>query len=650
MGNSSTTGRFSVKFLPDEKTVFVEGQKTIIEAAELAGLHISTICGGEGLCGRCKVVVQSGDVSAEPTVHLSREEIQRGYVLACKCYIRSDAVIEIPPESRLDGAPQLKDEEALRFGSTRVLVGQGRPYLPDPLSRKVFLQMPPPTLEDSLGDLERVSRELRRERDIPIMQMGLAQLHQLAGLARECDWQITATLGLRGGTTEVMQVEGGDASAHNYGVAVDVGTTTVVAHLVNLNTSETVARQARYNSQIQYGEDVISRIMFADTRERRAQLSACIVADINDLIAGSVAAAGVSLHDVTFVLCAGNTTMVHLLMGLDPTSIRVEPYVPAAVLPPVVRAAEVGIKINPRGLLGCVPSVASYVGGDVVAGVLVAGMARAEAPAMLIDLGTNGEVVVGNKDWMMCCSASAGPAFEGGGISCGMRATNGAIERITMRNGCRTASYSVIGGGKPVGLCGSGMIDAVAEMLRNGCLERSGVLAGRPDSSRLREGDDGMEFVLVEAGETATGRDIVITQADLANFIRSKGAIYHASECLLDRVGLRFLDIENFYISGGFGNCLDVREAITIGLLPDIPVHRFQFIGNGSVQGAKTMLLSSHALAEGQSIASMMTYVELSTDPKFMNEYTAALFLPHTDIEKFPSVHYEMERSSRANS
>jgi len=638
--------RHSVTFLPEEKTVFVVGQTTIMEAADLAGVHVNNICGAEGLCGRCKVIVKSGDVSTEPTMHLSREEIQLGYVLACRCVVCSDAVIEVPLESRLDGAPHLKDEEALRFGSTRVLVGQGKPYPHDPLSRKVFLQLPPPTLEDNVGDLERVYRELRRERDIPIMQMGLAQLNQLAALARENAWQITATLGYRGGTVEVLQIEAGDTTACSYGVAIDIGTTTVAAHLVNLNTSETVARQATYNSQIQYGEDIIARIMYGSTREKRAKLSQCIVTDINDLVAGLVAAAGVSLHNVDFALCAGNTTMIHLLLGLDPACIRVEPYVPTAVAPPVIRAAEIGVKINPRGLLGCVPSVACYVGGDVVAGVLVSGMARAEAPAMLIDVGTNGEIVVGNKDWQVCCSASAGPAFEGGGISCGMRATNGAIERVTMRSHGRRASYSVIGGGLPAGLCGSGMIDAVAEMLRNGCVERSGTLVLNCDSGRVREGQDGLEFVLVDASETSTGKDIVITQADLTNFIRSKGAIYHACECLLDRVGLTFADLENIHISGGFGNYLDVREAITIGMLPDIPVDRFQFIGNGSVQGAKIVLLSQQALAEAESIASVMTYIELSTDVKFMNEYTAALFLPHTDIEKFPSVRSEMEQSA----
>ena len=582
-------------------------------------------------------------------MHLSREEIQNGYVLACKCYLRSDAVIEVPLESRLEGKPHLADEDTLRFSSTRVLVGEGKVYPHDPLSKKRFLSLPKPNLDDRLGDLERLYRELRRNDDIPVVQMGLAQLKQLAELFRENDWKVTATLGLRGGTVEITQVEGGDISKRNYGVAVDIGTTTVVAHLVDLNNPKTVGRQATYNSQIQYGEDIISRIMNANTREKLARLSSCITEDVNNLIAGLVATTEVSLNDITLVLCAGNTTMIHLLLGLDPSAIRVEPYIPVATVPPVLRAAEVGIKINPRGLLCCAPAVACYVGGDVVAGVLVSGMARSPEPSMLIDVGTNAEIVIGNKDWLVCCSASAGPTFEGGGISCGMRATKGAIERLNIRKGGQVISYSVIGGGNPLGLCGSGLIDTIAGLLRNDCLERSGKLIDRNGHGRLREGEDGEEFVLVEKDHSVDGRDIVITQADVVNFIRSKGAIYHATECLLNKVNLQFSDLQNVYISGGFGNYLDINKSITVGMLPDMSTDCFQYLGNGSVQGAKMMMLSRQALAEAESLASGMTYIELSTDPKFMNEYTSALFLPHTDIERFPTVQKELAKGRAGN-
>lgn len=635
---------FQVTFLPDERAARIGDHKTVLEAAESAGVYVNRTCGGDGVCGRCKVIVRSGDVSAEPTMHLSREEIQNGYVLACKCHLRSDAVIEVPPESRLSEKPRMADEDAMRFSSTRVLIGEGKPYPHDPLSRKCAVRLPKPSLEDRLGDLERLYRELTRENDIPVVQMGLAQLRHLSGLLREHDWNVTATLGLRGGTVEVLQVEGGDTSGRNFGVAVDVGTTTVVAHLVDLNNPKTVARRATYNAQIQYGEDVIARIMYANSKEKLTRLSECVIDDVNNLIAGLVTSSEVALNDVTYVACTGNTTMTHLLLGLDPSAIRLEPYIPASAAPPVIRAAEVGIKINPRGLLYCAPAAACYVGGDVAAGVLVSGMARSPEPSMLIDVGTNAEIVIGNQDWLVCCSASAGPTFEGGGISCGMRATKGAIERLSMRKGGQLISYSVIGGGNPTGLCGSGLIDTIAGLLRNDCLERSGRLVDNGNSGRLREGEDGPEFILVEAALTADGRDIVITQADVCNFIRSKGAIYHACECLLDITGLKFSDLQNIYISGGFGNYVDAAKAITVGLLPDVSLDSFQYMGNGSVQGAKMMLLSRQAQEEAEAIAANMTYIELSTNSKFMNEYTSALFLPHTDIEKFPSVRMQLAK------
>lgn len=646
MDKPASKNKLTVTFLPDEKTVLVDCGKSILEASILAGIPINANCGGKGVCGQCKVIVKSGEVDAEPTFNLTSEEIKQGYVLACKCHVVGDMVVEVPAKARFDDMLYPRGSDDFESDSRPALVGVGKLYPHDPLVKKVYIKMPPPTLQDSLSDMERLFRELRKECGLTQFQIDLEQLRQLPKLLREQDWKVTAMLSQCGSAADIIQIQSGDTSGSNYGVAVDVGTTTIVAYLVELNTCKTIAGDSKYNSQIQYGEDVISRIMFANTEEKRNQLSACVVADINNLIQRLAKTAGIAPHDLNFVMCAGNTTMIHFLLGLDPSNIRVDPYVPVAVAPPVFLAAEVGININPHGLLGCVPSVASYVGGDIVAAVLVSGMLQSESPSMLIDLGTNGEIVVGNKEWLACCSASAGPAFEGGGISCGMRATIGAIDRISMENR-ETVSYNVIGGGRPLGICGSGMIDAIAEMLRYGCLDRSGAFVASKNSKRIREGEEGLEFVLVDGDETATGREIVITQADVENFIRSKGAIYHAAECLLERVGMSFQDIECFYISGGFGNYLNVREAITIGLLPDIQENRFSFIGNGSVQGAKTVLLSRQAFEEAKAVASRMTYIELSTDARFMNDYTAALFLPHTDIEKFPSVVAEIGQNNQ---
>lgn len=633
---------FTVTFLPEEKSVEIAPGKTIMEAATAAGVPINSICGGDGICGKCRVIIRSGKVTAEPNEFLTRRDIQRGVALACQTCPEGDVVIEVPLESRVGALPRLTAEDAVRFAPVRQWVGEGAPYAYEPLSRKDYLQLPPPTLDDNISDQERIYRELRRHRHIRIMQTGLAILRQMPALLRASNWRVTVSTGQRGGTVEVVQIEPGDTSSRNYGVAVDVGTTTVDAHLVDLVSSETVGAQAKYNSQISYGEDVISRIMYANTDEKLQALRQCVVNDINDLIAALTVETKTRLHDISYVMCAGNTTMTHLLLGLEVANIRREPYVPSASFAPVIRAAEIGIKINARGLLGAVPSVASYVGGDVVADVLVSGMHDSDDVSMLVDMGTNGEIVIGNREWLACCSASAGPAFEGGGITCGMRATQGAIEHIAFDKGCRTAECGVIGGGKPLGLCGSGLIDLVAELLRAGCIDRSGRFVPEVCGARFSRDGGQAEFVIIPGSATALGRDIIITEADIASFIRAKGAIYTAAEALLRHTGLDFTDIRHVYVAGGFGSYLDVRKAIRIGLLPDLPTERFQFIGNGSLQGAKMALLSRQALEVMEKrIAPNMTHFELSTDPQFMNEFTGSLFLPHTNIEKFPSVEKE---------
>lgn len=636
---------FSVTFLPEEKSVEIAPGKTIIEAATAAGVPINSICGGDGVCGKCRVIVRSGKVTAEPNEFLTRREIQRGVALACQTYPDGDVVVEVPLESRVGAMPRLAAEDAARFAPISHWVGEGAPYAYEPLSRKDYLELPSPTLNDSASDQERIYRELRRRRDIPIMQTGLSVLRQMPAILRASNWRVTVTVGQRGGTAEVVQIEPGDTSSRNYGVAVDVGTTTVDAHLVDLTSSETVGAQAKYNSQISYGEDVISRIMYANTDEKVQTLRECVVNDINDLIAALTVETKTRLQDISYVMCAGNTTMTHLLLGLDVANIRREPYIPSATLSGVIRAAEVGIKINARGLLGVVPCVASYVGGDIVADVLVSGMNDSDEVSILIDMGTNGEIVAGNREWLACCSASAGPAFEGGGITCGMRATHGAIEHIAFGERCQTAEYGVIGGDKPLGLCGSGLIDVVAELLRMGCIDRTGRFVPEVCGARLSRDGGQSEFVVVPGSGTALGRDIVITEADIGSFIRAKGAIYTAAEALLRHTSLDFTDIRHVYVAGGFGNYLDVRKAIRIGLLPDLPLDRFQFIGNGSLQGAKMALLSRQAFdVMEKRIAPNMTNFELSTDPQFMNEYTGSLFLPHTNIEKFPSVEREQPR------
>jgi uncharacterized 2Fe-2S/4Fe-4S cluster protein (DUF4445 family) len=632
----------TVRFIPDEKDAKVQAGETVLRAAEAAGVYVNSICGGDGLCGKCRVIVREGEVKSKPTALLDRDEIRRGYILACESQVQSDLHIEVPPETRLTGKPAFTGEEALRFGG--VSPRGAKAYAFDPLSRKLFLPLAPPSMEDNLSDLDRVYREISRSRSHPVMQTGLFNIRKLAQLLRENDYRVTATLGQRGKTMEVVQFEPGDTAARNYGAAVDIGTTTIVANLVDLSGGEVLSRKAAYNSQIRYGEDVITRILYAGEETGGLEkLHDSVVKDINDLVNAMVEESGISLHDVTYLVAAGNTTMIDILLGLEIGNIRKEPYIPIASTVPVIRAAEVGVSINGRGLLCCLPGVGPFVGSDVTADVISAGMHLRPEHALLFDLGTNGEVALGNSEWLICCSASAGPAFEGGGLRCGIRATDGAIERVAINQAGKLA-YKVIGRSKPRGICGSGLIDLAAELFKAGYLDKSGHFRKEAANSHLHHGENGPEFVLVPADKTATGKDITVNEDDLAIFIRSKGAIYTAAEALLNRVGSSFDEVRQVYISGGFGNYVDVGNAVAIGLLPDLPLERFHFIGNGSLNGARMCLSSREAMSEAEEVARRMTYFELSTDPKFMGDFTSSLFLPHTDLDRFPSVMRMLKR------
>ena len=604
-----------------------------MEAATQAGVYINSVCGGDGICGKCRLILKEGAVKVEPTTLLTRDEIKKSYVLACQTKVEGDIVVEVPPESREEKGKILVDKDARRFRGLYAPL-KGKVYFKyDPLVQKMYLELSPPGLQDNLADHPRLYRQIRRQRKIPIMQTGLKIMKTLPRTLRENKWKVTAALGLRGETVEVIQVEGGDTTKKNYAVAVDVGTCTVVAHLVNLNTAETVDAEATYNSQRIYGEEVTRRIIYAE-QSGPDKLKQAVVGDINNLITTLILKRNVKLNDVMALVCAGNTTMVHFLLGLDPARIRKEPYIPACTSPPPIRAAEVGIKINPRGLLYCLPSIASWVGADVTAGILATGLYEAEEITMLIDIGTNGEIVIGNKDWMICCSASAGPAFEGSGVTCGMRAAEGAIEKVNITKE-REVSYTTIGNTKPRGICGSGLIDLVAELFTSGFIDRSGRLNSYK-GKRVRERNGELEFVLISADQSATGEDLVITQPDIDSLIRAKAAIFAAINILIGSLNLEFEDIGKIYLAGGFGNYLDREKALTIGLIPDLSLEKVQFVGNTSIMGAKMALFSREALEVCYEISRKITYYDLITHPNYMDEFMSAKFLPHTDLDKFP--------------
>ena len=639
--------KFTVRFEPSGLKAQVPSGTVLLEAAHKAGIYLSSICGGDGYCGKCKVVIdQSEQLQTRPTALLTPDEIRENVVLACQTKVLSDMTITVPKSHSLETSQILMDTDARRFSE---LAGEVRAGLfkYDPLVRKIFVEMPTPTVDDHTADHERLYLAIREQIDAPVMQTGFRILQKLSRLLQSSHYKVTATIGRRGETTEVIEVEAGNHCKRNFAVAVDLGTTTVVAHFINLTNASTVDTEATYNSQINFGEDYIRRIIYAEENDAFDEMQNRIVNDVNNLIVTLASRKKVDLQDITTVICAGNTAMVHFLLNLDPTRIRREPYIASASFVPPIRAAEAGIQINKRGLLYCLPSVAAYVGSDIVAGVLTTRIFTKKDISLFADIGTNGEVVLGNRDWLVCASSSAGPAFEGSGVKHGMRAGAGAIEKLAILDD-GSVEFKTIGHSRPVGICGSGLLDTLAELFTNGIIDRTGrfnpaINCGAKHStsrftwgSRLTEGDEGRQFQLVPAGNNH--QEILITQADIDNLVRSKAGVFAAIRVLMESTQTKPEDLDAIYLAGGFGNFLNVRQAVTVGMLPDVPLEKIQFVGNTSIAGAKTVLLSRKALEAAEKIAKSMTYFDLMSHSGYMDEFTRANFLPHTDLSLFPSV------------
>jgi len=625
---------YRVTFIPEEKSIEVKEGATIAEAANRADIFINNLCGGEGVCGECRVKIIKGEAGADehtPTV-LSQEERDRGFVLACQTEIHGDLEIEIPPKSRLE-------EEKIMTTEKASLNGPDVSFFPfKPIVRKIFIELSPPNLEDNITDIERISRELRRKIGWHSYEISLNCLQNLSDNLRDHDWKVTATVVKDKDRYRIQKIEPLNTTDQNYGMAIDVGTTSVVAQLIDLKRGKVLGVEGTHNMQAQYGEDVISRMIYACGKGGLHLLHQAIIKNINSLIETLAGENKISPEEITAIVAAGNTTMSHFLLGLTPCSIRLEPYVPTADIYPQILAKEIGIHIRPHGIFETIPSVASYVGGDIVAGVMSCGIADHSEVRGLIDIGTNGEIAIGNNEWLVCCSASAGPAFEGGGTRCGMRATKGAIEKLEILDG--NLKYQTIGNAGPRGICGSGLIDCICALVKNRIIGSDGKFNRETGDARLIFEDDVPQYVIAQPDETETGDPIVITESDIDNLIKSKGAVFAAIKSLTDYIGLSFDQLESFYVAGGFGNYLNIHNAIAIGLLPDIPQEKIKFIGNSSLTGARMALLSEKALEKCLAISKSMTNIELSNYQPFMDAYVAALFLPHTDRRLFPSIDY----------
>jgi len=636
--------KYRVQFLPYEKSVEVEEGTTIAEAAQRGDVFINNLCGGEGVCGECRVQVLEGETEVNGNISpfFSQEELDEGFVLACQTEIHGDLEVEIPPESRIEEEQIITGEGAGGAGTEVASVPTVAPEITrspfKPLVRKIYLELPPPTLEDNITDIERVSRELRRKLGWHSYEISLNCLQHLSDTLRDHDWKVTATVVKDKNRYRIQNIEPLDTTSRNYGLAVDVGTTTVVAQLLDLRSGKVIDVDGTHNMQAQYGEDVISRMIFACSKNGLHPLHRAVIKNIKGLIETLTGRSRIPPEAINAIVAAGNTTMSHFLLNLTPCTIRLEPYVPTADIYPQILARDIGIHINPLGMLETLPSVASYVGGDIVAGVMACGITERPEVQGLIDVGTNGEIAIGNEEWLVCCSASAGPAFEGGGTRCGMRATRGAIEKVELLDG--RVKYETIGNAKPRGICGSGLIDCIYELVKNGIIGADGKFNRGREDPRLTSQDGVPQYVIAGPEETETKDPIVIAESDIDNLIKSKGAVFAAIRSLMNYIGLSFDQLDTFYVAGGFGNFLSISKAVAIGLLPDIPEEKIRFIGNSSLTGARMALLSESAFEKCVNISRSMTNIELSNYQPFMDEYVAALFLPHTDRRLFPSVKY----------
>ena len=637
-----------IKFLPHDTDIEIEDGDTVIRAALEAGVHVNASCGGEGVCGKCRVLIEDGTVEGGISEKLSQQDQESGYRLACQSIVKSDLVVRIPVESAIDSGV-LKLQAAprrtahIRDMNFEELKEKGLFVAP---VEKKYVELPAPTAQDNLPDITRLISHLQLEHDEHRLEVTLAMIRKLPQVIREDDFRVTATLvrPVRDvGKTRIINVQPGDTTRQSYAIAMDIGTTTIYGQVIDLISGKVLAEHGEFNGQISYGEDVISRIVYAEKPGGLVKLSEVVIKTVNKILAKIIKRSGVDPENISTITLAGNTTMTQLMLAVDPRHIRRAPYVPAATLFPPIKAADLGMELGEHVAALVYPAVSSYVGGDIVAGVMGSGIYRTDELTLYLDVGTNAEIVIGNKDWLACAACSAGPAFEGGGLKFGMRAAKGAIEDFSIDPVTLEPMLITIGNVRPKGICGSGLIIMVAAMFEMGIINNLGKFDRDLDTHRIREDNGVYEYVLAWKDDTQIDRDVTLTEIDIENLIRAKGAIYSGCMTLLTEVGMSIEDIEKIILAGGFGSYVDLEKAMTIGLLPEMDTAKITFIGNGSLMGAKMSSLTNRIRRDVVEVTKKMTNFELSDTLSYMDNYVAALFLPHTDMNKFPKLKARMD-------
>ena len=635
---------FTFENQPDV-VVSVPPDSNLLEVAREANVAIDAPCSGNGSCGKCRVKLVSGELECLPTSHITQEEYDEGWRLSCGCRIVSDVTVLVPDiasayQSRMQTADLSSGKEIAVFEKLQAdIQAAGVPQ--ENTFITVKLTMDPPTLDDTMPDNERIIWALRAATGAERIVLPYPVLKKLPQVLRESDFCVNVTARWEADLLRFCDVRPGWDESPACALAIDIGTTTVAAVLADIQTGKLLAKASSGNGQIRYGADVINRIVEQSKPGGIQRLQDAIVKEtLRPIIAGLCASAGVKANRIVRVAVASNTTMNHLLLGLDAEPVRMEPYIPAFFHVYDLRAADVGLTVNRTADMRLAPNIGSYVGGDISAGVFTTLLWDKDEFSLFVDLGTNGEIVFGNRDFMMTCACSAGPAFEGGDISCGMRATDGAIEACTIDKDTMEPTLTVIGGVAPVGICGSGIIDLIAELFRCGIINGKGKIVR--EGPRIVRDKHGMGSYILAFQKDAGGvKDVSINEVDIDNFIRAKGAIFSATTTMLSSLGFDPSVIERVYVAGGIGSGINMKNAVTIGMFPDIPLDHFHYIGNSSQAGAYAMLMSTEARTKVFDLARSMTYLELSNEPRYMDEFVAACFLPHTDASLFPSVQQE---------
>ena len=624
----------TVTFLPGYRKIDVDTGTTILDAAQRAGLNMNVVCGGQGKCGKCVVFIQSGRADFDRQKYggfFTDAELEKGACLACESTVQGDLHVVIPENTLIQEQKILVEGQELEIDFR-------------PSVRKYYVELQPPSLSDPSPDLSRLLWGIQKSGG-PVaekMYAPLEVLREIPSILRHSKWKVTGTIGLVPGGYRLIDLQENDTSQRVYGAAVDLGSTTVVVYLWNLVTGKVVSVASNYNKQISCGEDILARVNFA-RKNGLTRLQSLAAESINQALTSASNKAGIDREDIYEVVVAGNTVMTHMLLGIDPAYMIAEPYVPVMRRALSVAAGRIGITCNPNSGLFVFPAVSDFIGGDVIADILACGMSEREEISLLIDIGTNFEVVLGNREWMFSCAGAAGPALEGGEVLFGMRANPGAIEKIAIDPVTLDPKYSTINGIRPRGITGSGLIDLLAELLSSCVIDRTGRINTDISSPRIRTAAHFPEYVIAWAQETDIGKDIVITENDIKNLIMSKASVHAACVTLMKEAGVTRHEIATIYFAGAFGNYLDKKNATIIGLIPEIGFDQIRNIGNGAVAGANIALINRRARKTLDEIAYKIAYIELNAESSFMEEYTGSTFLPHTDLSLFPMVQQMLE-------